>query len=333
MNAEPIRYGPHSPFDEEERSTIEAIFKRVLECDEPAAREMEMAIKRQMACLEWLGEVVSEYPSPLLEQTLGNRRRELQTLVETLSQTTPANFEFYVPTRALLGRALVMAESNFYRLLRHVCHDLLGDEQGRRLRKEATQRLAICLYTKLTEEALSAIATDAKVEDDIRSKAVEKLAHIWERRLTYRVRDFFPMLSATWEARQRITAIGGTLGGTQEMFDLFKAGCDPRFVEYFTRPNLREGELEAFREFLFGESTEELNRMAKEMAATNSSSTLLKDSATDTDRDPATVFYESFGARHLRAGVRRLANLPGPKHTAEAYVLIFHLDKSEEDAV
>ena len=327
MSPEPVRYGPHSPFDPEERKTIEEIHSRVKASPRPEADELSMAIRRQMVSLEFLGEVLSEYPSPLDEQTLGHRHRELQTLVDTLSRSTPANFEFHLPTRALLGRALVMAESNFYRLLRHVCHDLLDDSEGYALREQASQRLRVCLYTKLAEEVLSDITTDRNLADATRSKAVVALAQIWERRLTYRVSDFFPILEATWEARQRITATGGTLAGTQEIFDLFQAGCDPAFVEYFARPDPGEDEIEAFREFLFGTSTEELDRLAREMAANGESSTLLSDKAAAAEQDPVTVFYEFFSARHLQAAARRLAGVPGPKHTAEAYVMTSYLEQ------
>ncbi len=326
MKGSPVRYGPHSPFDDEERATIEAIHDRVIESGRQDADELTSLITRQMVCLEWLGQVISEYPSPLEEQRLGARRRGLQTLVERLTRTNPANFEFFLPTRALLGHALVMAESNFYRLLSHLCHEALPDEEGRQLRDQVGRRLRVCLYIRLAEEVLSAIMTDDNLSDATRSKAVVALAQIWERRLTYRVDHFFPILEATWEARMRITATGGTLAGTQEIFELFKAGCDPAFVEYLARPEHSPDEVAAFREFLFGTTAEELNRRACDMAARGINSTRLGDPADPPDRDPATVLYEFFRSRHVQATARRLANVPGPKHTAEAYVMIHYLD-------
>ena len=328
MNEPPVRYGPHSPFDPQERETIERICNRVKNQAGTQAEELVMAIRRQMVCLEWLGQVLSEYPSPLASQTLGSRHRGLDTLVDSLSHTNPANFEFHVPTRALLGRALVMAESNFYRLLRHICGEIFAGPEGQALREEASERLHICLYTKLVEEVLSTIASDDTLDRDVRSKAVVALAQTWERRLNYRVRDFFPLLEATWEARQTVTVTGGTLSGTQEIFELFQAGCDPDFVGFFARPNPTEDELEAFREFLFGTSTEELDRLAHEMAAQGISSIRLHDANASSDRDAATVFYEFFRSRHLLALGRRLANLPGPKRTAEGYVMIYYLSRT-----
>ena len=170
--------------------------------------------------------------------------------------------------------------------------------------------MRICLYTKLAEEVLSAITTDDQLSTSIRSKAVDALAQIWDRRLTYRVSEFFPILEATWEARQRITATGGTLAGTTEIFDLFKAGCDPAFVEYFGESPSQD-EIEAFREFLFAASAEELNLLAVHMVASGVGSTSLQGDVDVNDRDPATFLFEFFRARQLQASSRRMADLPG----------------------
>lgn len=326
MTNPPVCYGPNSPFDDEERAAIQRIYASVCASAKPDAPDFALAIARQIACLEWLGQVLSEYPSPLGEQTLGSRSRGLQTLVDTLSATDPASFEFFLPTRALLGRALVMAECNFYRLLRHVCAEALDEAEGADLREQAAERLRICLYTKLVEEVLSAIASDPDLANDVRSKAVVALAQIWERRLTYRVRDFFPILEATWQARMRFTAVGGTLSGTQEMFDLFIAGGDPRFVDYFTRPHPSPDEIEAFREFLLGATTEELDRLAKEMAQNGNYAVRIHDRAVAGEHDAATIFYGFFRSRQLQATARRLAKVPGPQRTAEVYVMISYLE-------
>ncbi len=327
MTDDPVRYGPNSPFDAEERSIIEAIYERLARAGDPGAAQLGDTIKRQMVCLEWLGEVLANYPSPLSEQQLGTRQRGLQTLVDSLCNTNPATFEFHLPTRALLGRSLVMAESNFYRLLGHVCREAFDGQEASNLHAQTVRRLRVCLYTRLVEEVLTAIASDIGVDREVRAKAVVALAQIWERRLTYRVSDFFPILEATWEARQKFTAVGGTLSGTQEMFELFKAGADPRFVDFFARPNPSEDEIEAFREFLFGALTEELDRLTREMRGRGDTSTVVRDRTEIGDQDPATVFYGFFRFRQLQATARRLAGVPGPKRTAEVYVMISYLEQ------
>jgi hypothetical protein len=322
-----VRYGPNSPFDDDERAVIEAICARLAISNREEAPNLLAAIRQQVVCLEWFGEITAQYPSPLNDQSLGRRRRGLSSLVKNLSRATPANFDFLLPTRTHLGRALVMAEANFYRLLRYVCIDVFEDDDGAALKARAATGLRRCLYIKLVEEVLSDIATGSSIDSQIRSRAVAALAQVWERRVTFRVSDFFPILDASWNARRRITAIGGTLLGTHEMFELFKAGCDPEFVDFFARENPTDDEVGAFREFLFGTTTEELQAKEKEMAAAGMNSTELVDPIAVTKGDITTVFYEFFRSRHLQAMARRLANVPGPKHTAEAYVMMAYLDR------
>jgi hypothetical protein len=327
MPVQPVQYGSHSPFTPEERETIEAIYEGVGASGHPEADELRQTIQEHVDCLEALGGVVTRYPSPQDEQRLGRRVRGLDTLVDTLSRADPANFAFFVPTRALLGRSLDMAESNFYRLLRHICREVLTGEDKGRLLEAATERLRVCLYTRLVEEVLSAIATDDQRKRPVRERAVVALAQIWEQRLTYRVSDFFPILQATWDARQRITITGGTLAGTQEILALFAEGCDPKFVDCFARPDPGPDEVEAFREFVFAASAEELNRVAKQMAAEGISSVKLHDAMHAPDRDSVSVFYEFFRSRYYLAMARRVAQTPGPRHTAEGYVMIHYLGR------
>jgi hypothetical protein len=322
-----IRYGLHSPFDDTERRTIEDVHHRVRASAHPSAALLAGQIQKQITCLETLGEVLATYPSPRSSQTLGSRERGLQTLVEKLCAANPANFEFLLPTRAIVGRALVMAEGNFYRFLAHVCAEALTGAERERFRAAAIERMHACLYTKLVEEVLSGIACDQDLKHEVRSRAVAALAQIWDRRLTYRVRDFFPILEATWNARQKITAVGGTLSGTQEMFALFQAGCDPGFVDFFARPDPSSDEIEAFREFLFGATTEELDRASRNMAEAGINSVDITDRAVTGGVDAVTVFYSFFRARYMRAVTRRLGKLPGPKRTAEEYLMISYLLK------
>ncbi len=322
---QPIVYGVHSPFTPDERRMIDRIYAEAAAGGHPHAKELCETIAGQAACLALLGEVVARYPSPLGEQRLGDMVRDMGTLVDSLSRANPANFGFLVPTRAQLGRSLDAAETNFYRFLRHVCAELLSGALQHELLEEATQCLRVCLYTRLVEDVLTAIATDEQVGRAVRERAVVSLAQIWDHRLTYRVHEFFPVLEATWEARQRITVTGGTLAGTQEILQLFAQGCDPKFVGYFVRPDPDQNELEAFREFVFASPAEELNRLAREMAAEGHHSVRLHDAMHAPDRDSVSVFYEFFRSRYYLAMARRIADTPGPRHTAEGYVMVSFL--------
>lgn len=331
MSEVPIQYGQDSPFSAEERATIAEIYTEIARSTHPEAPRLSRSIRTHIQRLDRLGSVVARYPSPIEAQTLGRSRRGLDTLVDALCRTTPVNFEFFLPTRALLGQGLDMAEANFYRMLRRTCEEVLPHDKAQLLYDKATDRLRVCLYTKLVEEVLSDIASDSSVSRPVRREAVAALAQIWESRLSYDVRKFFPVLEATWEARQKITVTGGTLGGTQEVFELFREGCDPKFVDVFTRIEQSEDEVEAFREFLFDTSFEELNRLTQEMIESKTYSVSLHGAQMSDHRDVGRLFYEFFRSRHLQAMARKMADIPGPKRTAEGYVMIHFLLRTQSE--
>ena len=323
----PSRYGPSSPFDEQAQETIERIYWRIVEIEHEDSRALAELVVRRMENLEKLGEVLATYPSPLHEQRLGQLHRGLDSLVESLCSATPANFEFFLPTRAVVGRGIDMAECNFYRLLGHLCSEIIQGEEGERLREQATRRLRLRLYSKLSEEVLLDIACDPTLQRAARERAVRSLAQLWDRRLTYRVREFFPLLESTWEARQRINVTGGTLYGTQEVFELFREGVAPEFVEYFGRDDHSEDEVQAFREFLFGIPYEELVKLEGDLIRKGNVGVDFMAPAMTTRSEGVLLFYEFFRSRYVQSLARKLGKQPGPKRTAEGYAMVYFLEQ------
>jgi len=323
----PSRFGPSSPFDEEARETIERIYWRVVESEHEDSRTLAELLVRRLQNLEKLGEVLATYPSPLQEQRLGQLHRGLDSLVESLCSANPANFEFFLPTRAVVGRGIDMAECNFYRLLGHLCSEIIRGEDGERLREQALRSLRLRLYSKLSEEVLLDIACDPTLHRPARERAVRSLAQLWDRRLTYRVRDFFPLLESSWEARQRINVTGGTLYGTQEVFELFREGVAPEFVEYFARDDHSEDEVQAFREFLFGIPYEQLVKLEGDLDRHGKVGVNFTTPAMTTRSEGVQLFYEFFRARYVQALARKLGKQPGPKRTAEGYAMVYFLEQ------
>ncbi len=285
------------------------------------------AIDEQVLLLGQFGDLLARYPSPLAEQNLGGRRRGLESLVETLVGTDQATFAFRAPTQALVGRALTMAQVNFFRMLWHVCNGLADADEAVALREVATRKLRAGVYCRLTEEVLATLVTDQTLRREQRALAARHLARLWGQRLTWRAHDFFPILEETWEARQRVRVVGGSLLGTSELFQLLTSGADAEFVTLLTGHEHAEHEVLAFREFLFGASSEELERMAERMRSEGITSVQLDGRVGRAGRDAGSVLYEFFQARFVQAGARRVAGLPGPRHTAEAYVLLAWLER------
>jgi hypothetical protein len=279
-------------------------------------------VRRQQLSLRLFAELLARYPSPLQEQVLDGKRRDLDTLVEAMTSTDQASFPFRAPTQALVGRAMNMAHINFLRLLWHLAGGLPDAETAASLREIAARRLRSSVHCRLVEEVLVDIVTDPLVPQPLRGRAVRNLAQLWGNRLTWRVGTFFPILAATWEARQRVRVVGGTLLGNCELMQLMTAGGEPEFVELLLDQDYGEVEVAAFREFLFGTSSEELERLAQRMAREGLTSIELDSRIDDRTRDAGSVLFELFRTRLVQCGARRVASLPGPRHTAEGYVML-----------
>lgn len=329
-------YGPSSPFAGEERRTIDATVAALAAQDGPEVGAVLGVVEAHFSRLEAFGELLERFPSPFARHRFGSREQSLESLARGLCRSTPATFELLAPTRAIVGRALDVAQLNFFRLLGYASDELLAGAERDELRTAIGARLRDVMYTKLVEEVLSDIVSDGTVAREIRFRAVYALAQIWERRLTYRTREFFPLLEAAWDARHRVAVVGGTLLGTQEMFSLFREGCSPEFVDYFVRPEPSDDEVAAFREFLFGATAEELESLASRMHRERLASLPLGNgfalgrSVPPPDDDPGTRLFEFFRVRSLQAVARRLASLPGPQRTAEGYVMIDFLARTAD---
>jgi hypothetical protein len=312
---------PH-PLEPVELELVDRVLAALAAVDTAAAQATRGAIAQQVESLALFGELLARYPSPLGEQCLGDKRRSLGTLVDALVETDPASFPFRAPTQALVGRAMHMAHINFLRLLWHVTGSLPAAAAAGALRELAARRLRANVHGRLVEEVLADIVTDASVERHVRAQAVHSLAHLWANRLTWRVHDFFPILAKTWEARQRVRVIGGTLLGFSEMLQLLTAGADEEFVALFARYAPGGEEEQTFREFLFGTSSEELDRLAQRMARDGLSSIEIDSRLDAAGRDAGSLLFEFFRTRLMRCTARRIGDLPGPRRTAEGYVML-----------
>ena len=319
--------GPHSPLRVEEVAIVQELLATL--APEAASAALTSAILSQAESLDAFGALLARYPSPLDVQMLGDRRRGLDTLVAALCSTDRTGFTLRAPTQAIVGRALNLAQINFFRLLWHVCADVADEGAAARLRENTARRLRTSVYTLLVEEVLRDLASDHALAQQVREHAVHHLVNLWGRRLTWRVSEFLPLLEATWEARARVAVAGGTLLGTSEMFQLLARGGDPRFVDLLLEREHGTDETQAFREFLFGRSSEELQRLTERMAREQLSSIELDSRLAGAERDAGSIFYEFFHARFLESQARRLASLPGPKRTAEGYVVLAWIEQPE----
>ena len=326
-----IHFSENGPFDAEEREVIGECVHKIIASGHHQAEEMAARVLSHIRQLDKLGDLLADYPSVFGAQSLGGKRRDVSSLLNALSRSSPSNFDMFLPTRALVSRTLVMGEVNFWRMLRFVCSEALSGVPYALLIPRVERRLCHSLYTRLGEVVLINIASDASVRREVRDKAGLALMQIWEQ-ADYRVSELFPVLQATWEARRRFPATLGTLMGTSEMFRLIEEGCDEEFVDYLVRADRSKEEELAFREFLFGATSEHLEELRAQLEGSGRGAIgahevtqRLHDPCAG-EGDPSLAMFEFFLYRHLQASARRQARLPGPKRTAEEYVMLYYLE-------
>ncbi|MBC8329242.1 MAG: hypothetical protein ISR76_02290 [Planctomycetes bacterium] len=333
-----LDFSPGSSFDPAERGTLLALGTALAESNHPQAASLLGVLVESISRVDQVGYALQAYPPTFGERTLGGRQRGRGTLVDLLGNAQDASVELYVPTRAVVGRTLVVAELNAWRLASYIYDEVLGaGGQHTVIDEEIDHWLHGCVYSLLAEDILRSVAIDTSMERRIREKAVDSLSLMWESRHTLGARHFFPLLAETWAARRRIRVSVGTLLGVSEIFRLLQAGGDPEFVSYFARQKLTLDEEQAFQEFLIGVSTEEIHSLYQLIADTGKTSLSPEEArvrnrsfAGGGDVHECVRFYEFFRARHLAAVARRIKDLPGPKKTAEEYVMIYFLDQQDQ---
>ena len=324
-----VTFGPVGPFDAHEQRVVRDVASALAKGTPETAQAIE-SVQMSVTRLESLTEAVIAFPPELPPGTLGARDGGLGSLLDVLSHADLASFELCLPTRGLLSRDLVMAEVNFYRLLRSIVRSC---ELPAALLDDVDACLCRSLHSRLALEVLTHIASDDRLPEETRAEAARALWRLWDD-TTYRLSEFFPALVATWEARRQVPVVLGTLMGATELYQLIGAGCDPGFVDWLVREDQPEEQAEAFREFLFGTTTEELQRLEERMTS-DGRATISRDELTDDEQprdacgpgDPAIALFDFFLTRHLQAAARRRMGLAGPTRTAEEYVMLHFLEE------
>jgi len=294
------------------------------------------AISEGIERLENLWAAIRQFPSIYSNESLGKRTRSFETLVETFSHVNPYASEAYLPTRAVLGRGYAVAKYNFCRLLGVVVEEFLADseESIEEIREEVESVTRAAVLTVIAEDLLMSIAGDSRLEDPLRRRAALVVAELWEERSVDAIEEFFNFLISIWDAKASVKINYGTLAGIAEMFCLARAGCDPEFLSFFCRDDVGEDEHAALLEFMFNATYEELEIMRRYMKEHGIKALAAEDVAKIfnvpvcklhlTTHTPADVFF-TFRERQTMAAHRLLRGLPGPKKTAEEYVMIYFL--------
>lgn len=287
----------------------------------PLAGGARATIDRQLDRLERLADVSRHEPVDLgpdaLVDRLGGARYDV---------------DLRLPGAAAVARAFLLHKIDF---LREVSTALAAVDGAAVLRRRAEVELAQSIHSHLVEELFVSVAADVEATRAVRREAARKLIALWQAPLVVEIDDVAPLLDAIWEARRRMQPVLGTLLGTQEIFTLFQSTRDERFLEHYGEGDLPEEEIQAYREFLFGLSTEEHDVLRVAMQAQELASVSL-DGARELLRLPPApadlgpdAMVTSYRARKLKASYRALVGAPGPRRTAEEHVVVARLRRGE----
>ncbi len=314
-------------FDDAERAVVERALSVLGESSPKQRVEIEGMITR----LGTLATLIRDAPSMASSWDAGTRRAfSAESLIEELCRVHEHDLDLHIPTKAVVGQAYLVAKINMFKALGYT---LEAASAPRELIEQTDHEVAQSIYTKLAEELFVTIVTDPASPRRAKSGAARFLYRIWEHRLLIEIDDFAPLLESAWAARSKLLPVLGTMLGTHEVFRLFQEAHDKRFLDFFGGDDVEEEPLLAFEEFLFGLSHEEIARIRGAMIEEGRACISLDQArallghakASPTDESGASALYTSYKKRRLNAAHRGLTSAPGPKKTAEEYVMIAFL--------
>lgn len=318
-------------FDESERAIVASAL-RVVEEVNPGEAAL---IRANLTRLTNTAAVIRDSPPIAASLPMRGSRASFssESLVDVLCRVPDYDFDLHIPTKAVLGQAYLVAKINFFKALNYALEAAGAPTDG------VEVELGQSIYSKLAEELIIAIVSDPTAESAVKRAAARSLFRIWEERLTTEIDDFAPFLEAVWSARDRMRPVLGTMRGTHELFRMIEQTRDARVLDYFTGDDVPHEQMQAFEEFLFGISHEEIERLRAHLAENAVSVVSDEDARCLLGRHKESwvptggpqAFYTSYKKRHLRAAYRALTGTEGPKKTAEEYVMTAFLLRGEHE--
>lgn len=291
-----------------------------------AAPAQEALLRANLERLEHLAVVIRD-SAPIATSWRSMRWREEpgEALTDLLCRVPEYDLELHLPTRAVIGQAYLVAKINLFKAVGYALAD-----GAPALRARADAEVAESIASKMVEELLVSLVTEPAGERALKGRAAALLFRVWDERLLAEVDDIAPLLAAAWDARNRVRPVLGAMLGAQEVFRLFQEARDERFLDYYTAEVVPDEEMAAFEEFLFGLLHEDIGALRRHLSEARVSCVTPDDARRilGAGRDAwvdevtgAQALYTSYRRRRMMAASRALTGAPGPKKTAEEYVL------------
>jgi hypothetical protein len=320
-------------FDHREQAVVERALAAV-EGRAPSDGLVLRGLIRQIRDAQHLLEASRALRAPT---ALGGEPRSESTLIDHLIALDGLAGDLALPLKANLSRTYLLTKINFLRAFVKSTTALeKGSPEFHQFSHDLREELGQSIYTLLAEELFLALLRKPDIEVRIKRRAADKLITVWDD-AHLEIDDFAPLLESAWHARNRITSDFGCLIGATETFRLVCEDCSPEVLDFFARDNRTEDEGAAFEEFLFNMTSEELGLLRRRMREDGLRSVSQQWAAqalgrpidaleTSHEIDPVAL-YRSYNRRQLAADFRMMSGAPGPRRTAEGYLMLDLLDR------
>jgi predicted transcriptional regulator len=212
--------------------------------------------------LESFAHIVSRTPSLKNNEKYGLTKRDISSMVDTLSSTGPAN-QLALPTRAILGRSFIITKINFYYFILKV---LSSDDANNDLLQNIRNCCEKLVFSLMSEETYELIIENNLSNKNIIRIAADELSYLWEYRMDRNIDSFSPPLMALWRERCTVIPVLGTLKGTMEVLMLSSKLSDD-WIDFLSKKANTNNMMQALEEFIFGLNHEEINFLRKIMSA------------------------------------------------------------------
>jgi hypothetical protein len=320
--------------DRHESELVTAAMALVSERSPTDAKILEGLIAELKATSELL-----DRQRPLRRPTaLGGEPRDESTLIEHLCTIDGLSGDLALPLKATLSRTYLLTKINFLRGFVKATCAIKDVPDCAKMAHDLREELAQSIYTLLAEELFLALLRKPDVTRRTKQRAADQLITVWDDAML-EIDDFAPLLESAWHARNRINSAYGTLLGASETFRLITEDCNPDVLEFFGRDGMSADESAAFEEFLFNMTCEELATLRRAMQQQHLSAAspawaaeILGRQIEELEHGPAheidpMALYRSYQRRQLAADFRLMSGAPGPRRTAEGYLMVYLLDQ------
>jgi hypothetical protein len=276
---------------------------------------------------------------PLRRPTaLGGEARDESTLIDHLCTLDGLSGDLALPLKATQSRTYLLTKINLLRAVVKATSAVGDSAVSVQMARDLREELAQSIYTLLAEELFLAVLRMPDVSQQTKWGAADQLITVWND-AALEIDDFAPLLESAWYARNRINSAYSTLLGAAETFRLVGEDCSTEVLEFFGREEMSRDESAAFEEFLFNMTSEELATLRRAMVEQQVSAVSPAWAAEILGRhldelehareiDPIAL-YRSYQRRQLAADFRQKSNAPGPRRTAEGYLMCYLLDQAE----